>query len=707
MNSPAPYFHYTNGQLYVEEIALADLAQRFGTPCYIYSHAALVNNYQIFKQAFSDIKHHIFYAVKANSNLSLLRILAQLGAGFDIVSGGELARVIAAGGDPKRVVFSGVGKTKSELEMALLLDIACFNIESRTELELLNQIAMTQQKKAPIAIRINPDIDIQSHPYIATGLKENKFGIAYQDALPLYRLAASLPGILVTGIDCHIGSQMLDLSPFKEALIRLMALVTQLTAEGILLKHIDLGGGLGVAYQNEIPPSLTEYASIIRTQLQEQRLSVYLEPGRALVANSGVLLTQILAIKDTEHRHFAIVDAAMNDLLRPALYHAVQPIVPIQQKSGVAKCYDIVGPICESGDFLGKNRELTIEPSDLLAITMAGAYGFVMSSNYNTRPRIAEILVNGHDVDLIRKRETIADLLAPEQLVNNDNCVDFAKMHGLGNDFMVIETITQHLPTSFLAPAHIQALANRHTGIGFDQLLLIESPQPSALSQPSSPEIDFYYRIFNADGSEVGQCGNGARCLAEFVAQQQLSNKNSFTVATETTCLQLTRIKPGEIAVDFNPPLFLPNEIPINSAQAQTTYQLADDKGASWTFAVVNVGNPHAVIFVDDVLSAPIDTLGRWFNQQPLFPMGVNVGFAQVLTQHHIKLRVFERGVGETLACGSGAVAASVIAITEERVQSPVTVSLPGGDLVIAWQPGEKVRLLGPAVMVFKGTLKI
>jgi len=413
------YFNYqTNGQLWAEDIALTELAERYGTPLYVYSRATLERHWNAFDQAVTDHPHLICYAVKANSNIGVLNVLARLGSGFDIVSQGELERVIAAGGDPAKVVFSGVGKTAVEMKRALELGIKCFNVESEPELERLNQVASDLGVIAPISLRINPDVDAQTHPYISTGLRDNKFGIFFERAVEVYRLAHSLPNLNVVGMDCHIGSQLTNLAPFIDATDRLLALIETLKAEGIVIKHLDVGGGLGVTYNEEQPPLPSEYASALLARLGEHSdLELIFEPGRAIAANAGVLLTRVEFLKHTDYKNFAIVDVAMNDLIRPTLYQAWQNIVPVVPREGEAQTYDLVGPICETGDFIGKDRELCLAPGDLLAVRSAGAYGFVMSSNYNTRARAAEIMVDGNTAHVVREREKLAELWQSEHLL--------------------------------------------------------------------------------------------------------------------------------------------------------------------------------------------------------------------------------------------------------------------------------------------------
>ncbi|MEZ8130292.1 diaminopimelate decarboxylase [Enterovibrio norvegicus] len=413
------YFNYQNdGQLWAEDLPLAQLADTYGTPLYVYSRATLERHWHAFDSAVGDHPHLICYAVKANSNLGVLNVLARLGSGFDIVSLGELERVLAAGGDPAKVVFSGVGKKTDEMARALSLGIKCFNVESEAELDRLNHVAGELGKVAPVSLRINPDVDAKTHPYISTGLKENKFGIAFDRAREVYNYANSLPNLNVHGIDCHIGSQLTNLAPFIESTDRLLSLIDQLGQDGIEISHLDVGGGLGVTYHDEKPPEPSDYAKALLDRLSNhQGIELVFEPGRAIAANAGVLLTRVEFLKHNEEKNFAIIDAAMNDLLRPALYQAWQDIVPVAPRAGEPKTYDLVGPICETGDYLGKDRALNIEPGDLLAVRSSGAYGFVMSSNYNSRARAAEIMVDGNTAHVVRKREVLESLWELEQVL--------------------------------------------------------------------------------------------------------------------------------------------------------------------------------------------------------------------------------------------------------------------------------------------------
>ncbi len=430
------HFHYRNGVLHAEGVSLADIATRFGTPTYVYSRASLTDNYLAYANACrangrgaADTHGDkggalVCYSVKSNSNLAVLNHLAKLGSGFDIVSGGELQRVIAAGGDPRKVIFSGVGKSRDEMKLALAHDILCFNVESIPELHRLNDVAGSLGKRARVSLRVNPDVDPKTHPYISTGLKENKFGIAFEDALDTYRVAASLPHLEVTGIDCHIGSQLLDDAPLLEALDKVIELADQLHAAGIALHHLDIGGGIGITYDDEKPVAVGDYLGRLFARIDRWRddkhgsrpISVMFEPGRSIVGNAGVLITEVQYLKHGASKNFAVVDAAMNDLMRPAMYEAWHGVQPVTQRAADTRVYDVVGPVCESGDWLARDRALAMEPGDLLAIMSAGAYGMTMASNYNTRGRAAEVLVDGDSLSLIRRRETPAELFALESI---------------------------------------------------------------------------------------------------------------------------------------------------------------------------------------------------------------------------------------------------------------------------------------------------
>ena len=411
------FFDFKNGTLHAENVALNQIATDFNTPCYVYSKAALTAAFNNFQAGLLGTNHLICFAVKANPNIAILNTFAKLGAGFDIVSGGELARVLAAGGDPQKIVFSGVGKTADEMRAALDAGIFCFNVESRSELTRLNMVAGNMGKIAPVSLRVNPNVDAKTHPYISTGLKNNKFGVAFDEAIAVYEAATAMPNIAVHGVDCHIGSQITELAPFIEALDLILGLVDALEAKNIHISHVDVGGGIGITYSDETPPEFVTYAKAILAKLNQRNVKLLFEPGRALVGNAGVLLTKVEYIKPSEAKNFAIVDAAMNDLMRPALYDAYHHIQVVTPRAGNASTYEIVGPVCESGDFLGHDRHLNLHEGDLLAIMSAGAYGMSMASNYNTRGRAAEIMVDGDACHVIRQREKIVDLFASERLI--------------------------------------------------------------------------------------------------------------------------------------------------------------------------------------------------------------------------------------------------------------------------------------------------
>ena len=411
------HFNYKGDSLFAEDITVTDIAAQYGTPCFIYSRATLERHYRVYAEALAGHPHKLCFAVKANSNLGVLNVLARLGAGFDIVSGGELDRVLAAGGDASKIIFSGLGKTTNEIRKGLDVGIHCFNVESEAELMRISEVAQAEGKVAPISVRVNPDVDAGTHPYISTGLKENKFGIPAANAIDLYRSAAKMDGLSITGIDFHIGSQLTTVEPFLDAIDRILEMVDELDEEGIKISHFDMGGGLGVSYGQEIPPHPSELIALVQEKFTDREMEIVVEPGRSIAANAGIFVTRIEYLKNNEHKKFAIVDGAMNDLIRPALYSAWQEIIPVEKSSEAAAIYDVVGPICESSDFLGKDRELSIAAGDLLAVRSAGAYGFVMSSNYNTRPRVAEIMVDCSNSYLVRERETVAELFANENML--------------------------------------------------------------------------------------------------------------------------------------------------------------------------------------------------------------------------------------------------------------------------------------------------
>ena len=415
-----PFTYNSNGQLLAEQVSLSAIAATYGTPCFVYSRAMLEDRFAAYSKPLQNHDHLVCYAVKANSNLAVLNVLARLGAGFDIVSGGELARVLEAGGDPEKVIFSGVGKTIEEIQQALEAGIHCFNVESASELERLSAVADSMDRVARISLRVNPDVDAQTHPYISTGLRDNKFGVAYEDAIAFYAMASKLPALEIAGVDCHIGSQLTSMAPLLDALDRMLALIDALGEAGITIKHLDMGGGLGVQYQQESPPEPSELINAIIKKVGKRKLKLVFEPGRSICANAGVMLTKVEYLKETAHKNFAIIDGAMNDILRPALYQAVMNIIPVIKPPAdrAVKTWDIVGPVCESADFLGRERDLALAQGDLLAVCSAGAYCFSMSSNYNTRNRASEVMVDGSSHTLVRRRETWADQIGLERTLD-------------------------------------------------------------------------------------------------------------------------------------------------------------------------------------------------------------------------------------------------------------------------------------------------
>ncbi len=680
------YFEYKSGELFAENVSIKALAERFGTPLYVYSKATLARHYKVFDESLGTHPHKICYAVKANSNLGVLSVLAELGAGFDIVSGGELERVLAAGGDPKKIVFSGVGKLDWEIRRALEVGIYCFNAESWPELLRLNEIAAQMGKTPEVALRVNPHVDAKTHPYIATGLKESKFGVDIDAALALYEKAAELPHLRFRGVDCHIGSQLTELAPLLAAFDKVYELVKSLKSRGFDIRHLDLGGGLGVPYMQETPPSPGEYATAIRDRFRDNDLEIILEPGRAIVANAGILVSKVEYLKKTQHKNFAIIDAAMNDYMRPALYDAVQNIIPAIPREGKPEIYDVVGPVCETGDFLGKERSLVLEQGEYLVIRTAGAYGFSMSSNYNSRPRAAEVMVDGDQAYEVRQRETLKSLYAKESRWNGKKPWDgsFTKMHSLGNDFVIIDGVRQEFnPT----PELIQQMGDRHTGIGFDQLLICSHPRRELPKGEGGINKPFLYKIFNADGTEAYQCGNGARCLAHFIRHSGLSSANEIQVTTKISEMTLKPLPNNMAAATLGIPSFSPD----------VNYQ-------GYVLSTLNIGNPHAVLLVDNVTEAPVDTLGASLQNHEKFPDRVNVGFMQILNPNEIKLRVYERGVGETLACGSGASAAVIVGIKRGLLNHTVKVLMPGGELQVSWEGETKpVWLMGPISFSYQG----
>lgn len=713
-------FNEHQNELYAEAVSVRQIADTYGTPTYVYSTSTLKRHYFAFANPLLDALRdeqgfQICYAVKANSNVTILQRLAQWGSGFDVVSKGELQRVLAAGGQASRTIFSGVGKSAGEIQFALEQGIECINLESASEMRRVADIANTLGIQAPVAVRVNPDVDANTHPYISTGLKENKFGVDMSAAESLCQRIHDHPDLKLLGIGCHIGSQLLSVAPFVEALNRVLRLFKTLLDRGMSLTHLDLGGGLGVPYDNEVPPSPKAYVDALIQALQAANLPKYpklmFEPGRAIAANAGILVTRVEYIKKTPTKNFIVVDAAMNDLLRPSLYAAWQAIVPVVRDTSLDMVTgDVVGPVCETGDFLGKERTLPVAEGSLLAVRTAGAYGFTMSSNYNTRNRAAEVLVDENQLTLIRQRETFADQIRGESFQQS---IAFTKMQGLGNDFLVVDSFTQSFAPQ---KTDIQLWSDRRLGIGFDQLLW--------LSPASDPVHTAKYRIFNADGEEAYQCGNGARCAGRFLVDHGfVSGERGISLEMMRGLpIRITRQAGSVYAVDMGAPIFDYARLPFEASALSLVNPAAgtcpdvfehEVAGIGLRFSVVSMGNPHAVIVVDElgktlesISQETIATWGRALQQHPCFPEQVNVGLVERVSKKAIRLRVFERGAGETLACGTGACAAVVLGQRAGWLGQHVAVSQPGGDCEVSWQGGvSSVMLTGPAETVFNGTL--
>lgn len=736
------YFLYKDDDLYVEEVAVSSIVKQYGTPCYIYSQQTLERHWHAVSGVFAKEPHRICYAVKANGNLALLKILADLGAGFDIVSGGELARVLMAGADPKKVVFSGVGKTTAEIKQALSAGIAVFNVESIPEVQRINDVALLMGKIASVAVRINPDIKADTHPYISTGLASNKFGIDKNEVIGVYKTIQQLPALKAVGIACHIGSQILEVAPFIEALNCVLQLVAILKTHGIILQHVDIGGGLGVCYDTETPPSLKTYADALLDTLKQHApypLELWLEPGRVIVANTAILVAKVEYVKETASKTFAILDAGMTDLMRPALYDAHHKIIPVKKTAKKEVLLDLVGPVCESSDFLGKARLLAVQAGDLIAVRTVGAYGFSMSSQYNARGRAAEVLVHKDKMTLIRRRETTADLLAHEIIISDRDVpknlafkVDgshnagekakwawafgcdffqwliskfcrrketlekksekkpFVKMQALGNDFVLLDLDEN---ARVWTKEEIKQYSNRYTGIGFDQLLTVKKQHDN----------QFDYRVYNADGGEVEQCGNGARAVALYLCRKnKVDTTKDIHLQTCNRVMTIQLLNNDCFKVNMGSPDFSPQALPLEMPE-QSSYEIVLE-GEIHRFAALSMGNPHAVLKVSAVEDAPVATVGKALCLHSHFPRQTNVGFMQIINEHQLALRVYERGVGETLACGSGACAAAVIAIRDGYCHSPVKVQLPGGELIIHWSgPNETVWMEGDAHCVYEG----
>ncbi len=651
---------------------LQRIAETYGTPTYVYDADTIKQQFFNFQQHLS-IPHLICYAVKANGNIAILQLLANLGSGFDIVSKGELIRCLRAGGNAKKIVYSGVAKTHDEIQYALQTGIKCFNVESLPELERIQHVAKSLDVIAPIALRINPDINVKTHPYIATGLKEHKFGIALEHADAIIKRVPAYPNIQLKGLACHMGSQFNETAPYQFALQRLLDLTKNITIE-----FINLGGGMGIHYKDELAMDIQQLCQLFNETLKNKNITLILEPGRCIVGAAGVLLTKVEYIKEQNGKRFAIVDAGMNDFLRPALYEAWHDIQPIQPRDIPHQVYDVVGPVCESSDFLGKQRKLAIQSGDILMVKDAGAYGQSMSSNYNSRPKCCEILWLDGKAHEITRRENINDLFSHEQLLHSKQPIRFCKMHGLSNDFVVIDNVTQSIN---LNKDIIKSMADRRTGIGCDQVLVIGN----------SNNADFSYTIYNADGSEAFHCGNGARCVARFIHEQGLSNKKTLSLSLKHQTISVEVKDDEHITVAMGKPVFLPD------------FQVKIDSH-SMTIHSVTLGNPHAILIEEPKQTLDLLVLGKTLNEHKQFPEGVNVSIIQKIDQHRIQLVVYERGVGVTQACGSAASAAAAFVMHEKLAQSPIIVSMPGGQCEVTWPDvNQSIYLTGSATTVYSG----
>ncbi|MGQ9744424.1 MAG: diaminopimelate decarboxylase [Dissulfurimicrobium sp.] len=698
------YFVFKKGELYCEDIPVREIAEKVGTPLYIYSSATLKRHFNAFARPLANCRHLVCFAVKANSSIAILHLLGRLGAGADIVSGGELFRALRAGIPANRIVYSGVGKTRKEVAYALKSDILMFNVESMDELDTIKDVAMAMGKKARISFRVNPDVDPKTHPYISTGLKKNKFGLSVQKAIEAYRLASRMDGLEVTGISCHIGSQITETGPFKEAAEKIKDIVQLLEKDGIGLKFIDMGGGLGVRYRDESPPGPEEYLSAILPVLSSLPQTLILEPGRAICANAGILISRLLYTKDSDKKRFYIIDAGMNDLARPSLYQAYHEITPVKKHNAEMpaqfKLADIVGPICETGDFLAKDRPMPlIKNGELIAVKSVGAYGFSMSSNYNSRPRAAEVLVTGDRFEIIRERETHEDLIRGEKFgekFKEENCspqyhmtrtpIAFKKMHGSGNDFILIDNRTS-LINGEKASELARCLCRRKFSAGADGLILIEH----------SEIADFKWRFFNADGSEAEMCGNGGRCAARFAVIAGIAGpKLSFETKTG---LIHAEVNGTMVKLELPPPSGMELDILLNM------------EGRDIVAHFINTGVPHTIVFEDDLERCDVTGIGRIIRFHEYFkPAGTNVNFIKVVGRD-VLIRTYERGVeGETLACGTGAVAGAIIASVKAGLSSPVWMKTRGGEILKVYFDlsdgvAKQVFLEGEAVLVYSGML--
>ncbi len=678
------YFYYNKKNILTcEDTEITKIVESENTPVYIYSSKCLIDNFLAYKKAFQVFDPIICYALKANSNMSLVNLLRENGAGADIVSGGELFRALDAGILPKKIVYAGVGKTDSEIESALLADILMFNAESFEEIIHINTVAGKLHKKACIAIRINPDVDSKTHPYISTGLKKNKFGINIKNVKDLIKKIIVLPNISLVGIHIHIGSQLIDISPLYESIQKIIPLIRELSKEGTVIKYLNLGGGLGIRYNDEIPPTPEKYINLIKSLLVDINCRLILEPGRSIVGNAGILVTKVLYNKTTDNKKFIIVNAGMNDLIRPTLYDAYHEIIPVEKKaSKIKEKVDIVGPICESGDFLARDRLLPkVDEGEFLAVNSTGAYGFSMSSNYNSRPRASEVLVNGKNFHVIRSRETYIELIQKEQYKN----ILFSKMNASGNDFILMDNREGKIKKNLSEFA--KGLCTQKHSIGADGIIFIEK----------SKYADFMMRIFNMDGSEAEMCGNGARCTAKFAFDKKIVPIKNMSFETKSGIIFASvNANDNQVRIKMQDPLSLKIHYKVNGYRSEINS--------------INTGVPHVVIFVDKIDNVDVQKTGNFIRYHKYFsPQGTNVNFAEMVSKNKIKIRTYERGVeNETFSCGTGSVASALIYAINYNAKSPIEVITRCNDvLTISYKSSHnnfnEVYLEGLVKLVYDG----
>lgn len=699
-------YSYVNGEMHMEQVRLEDIAREVGTPVFVYSHQALLNAWQAAHSAFAEVDPVICFAVKSNTSRAVMATLASLGAGADIVSGGEMRRALMAGVAASKIVYSGVGKTEAEIEAALKAGIMMINVESPAELDMINETAGRLSLKAPVAFRVNPDVDAKTHPKMTTGLATNKFGLTVEHAFNEYKRAASMEHIEITGISCHIGSQLLELAPFVDAAKRIAALVERLQLSGIRLEYVDLGGGLGITYKDEQPPSWRDYANAIMPIIKPLGMRLVLEPGRSIVGNAGVLLTKVLITKQSPMKKFVVTDAAMNDLVRPSMYDSYHDIKPLSMTLEVApEAVDVVGPICETGDVMARNRELLpVESGSFLAIMSAGAYGFSMSSNYNSRPRAAEVMVKGGQWQVVNPRQHLEDLcgdeLLPLWLKEGEDSLSmlgglgFHKMSGAGNDFILLDNRHTRLPVPLLRELAAR-ICPRALGVGADGLIALRN---ATEAENKSGRIDFAWDFINADGSLAEMCGNGARCAARLAYDLGLAGDDMLfaTVAGPIRAYILG----DEIRVALTPPHGLYFDVSVQAS------------GENFCLMGANTGVPHTVVMCDNINEVPVDKWGRMLRYHPQFgPAGTNVNFAQ-LVDDMLMVRTYERGVeAETLACGTGSVASALTMAVRHNLPSPVKVKVKSGEVLKVYFEMDingafrDVMLEGPARYIYSGRL--